>query len=406
MATPRSYGTIPDQIPMGMSKRVNFPELMMLDQRTMDGRLFYSDGFTVDEMMMPLTIWHKNVTGNGHDGAVPAGALYYVEVHADGTVSGVGYTKADATGRLMEDGIATQTNRLNSVDLRDVVPVKMKFPDFEEMFKEDENGFLTMMPPQLDFPNSKLAGTTIVPIPAFSRARVELDQLPDTLVASFSDGWTSTFDASGEIIAAMGADTAPWDDFFVPEADVETKLMVTADGRVFGHLGSWDKPHVGMNGKKVYIPRSRSNYADFNKPGVLTERGYVETGPIYLYGGHKPGTPAAEIDRAHGSIENTWADVRLSDGRIGPWVSGRVRPGTTPEMLYAARASRISGHWINDELYAIVSVNSEGFPVTGNKGILSDEQFHLVASFDMAPLEDPELQGQALSALALMLIDD
>jgi hypothetical protein len=34
--------------------------------------------------------------------------------------------------------------------------------------------------------------------------------------------------------------------------------------------------------------------------------------------------------------------------------------------VYAARASRLSGHWIGDRLKAIVSVNAEGFDVAGD----------------------------------------
>ena len=34
--------------------------------------------------------------------------------------------------------------------------------------------------------------------------------------------------------------------------------------------------------------------------------------------------------------------------------------------MYAARASRLSGHWIGDRLKAIVSVNAEGFDVAGD----------------------------------------
>jgi hypothetical protein len=54
------------------------------------------------------------------------------------------------------------------------------------------------------------------------------------------------------------------------------------------------------------------------------------------------------------------------EGRFGPWLSGRVRPGVSDEVLYAARASRISGHWVGDALRAIVSVNVPAFNVPGS----------------------------------------
>lgn len=266
---------------------------------------------------------------------------------------------------------------------------------------------MEMPTPLLNFPMSKLAGTTIVAMPAFatSRAEMDIDELPEEMFASFE---FYEYETVAEMSAA-GGDVAPYDDFFVPEPDHECKVIVDAAGRVYGHLGTHDRPHTSMAGE-VYIPRSRCNYAKFNKPGVLTERGMVSTGPIFLLGGHpKPGTVTAEdIRKAYGDIQNCWADVRVIDGKIGPWISGRVRPGTPPEKIYAARASRISGHWLNGELYAIVSCNAEGFDVEGNPEIeveVADGRLlQLVASFSMAP--EPVDQTAAQIALATLLLDD
>ena len=58
--------------------------------------------------------------------------------------------------------------------------------------------------------------------------------------------------------------------------------------------------------------------------------------------------------------------MHIVEGRFGPWLSGVVRPGTPDTTVYAARASRISGHWVGGKLKAIVSVNAEGFEVPGD----------------------------------------
>jgi hypothetical protein len=105
---------------------------------------------------------------------------------------------------------------------------------------------------------------------------------------------------------------------------------------------------------------------------VLTDRGIVNTGPIFAYGGHRPGRGVADLEQAYGGIENTWADVRIVEGRLGPWISGVVRPGVDDATVYAARASRISGHWLGGKLKAIVSVNAEGFEVPGGDDLYDD----------------------------------
>ena len=159
------------------------------------------------------------------------------------------------------------------------------------------------------------------------------------------------------------------------------------------------------------VPRPIDNYASFNKPGVLTDRGIVETGPIFAYGGHRPALGRSDLDDAYGGIENAWADVRVSIGRFGPWLSGIVRPGVPDEVVYAARASRISGHWVKGLLKAIVSVNAEGYDVPGsgfaNYEFTTDDAgvCELVASFPaciteenhnaQAATEDEHAQEQA-----------
>jgi hypothetical protein len=116
---------------------------------------------------------------------------------------------------------------------------------------------------------------------------------------------------------------------------------------------------------------------------VLTERGIVETGPIFTYGGHRPAKSAPTIEQAYGGIENSWCDVRVTEGKHGPWISGRVRPGTPDDVIYAARASRISGHWVNGNLRGIVSVNVEAFNVPG-----SGAERDLVAGFAFATSDE------------------
>jgi hypothetical protein len=277
--------------------------------------------------------------------------------------------------------VEAQAIRSNSVDLRDG-EMKIKFPDFDDLFKEDEEGFITMPKIQRKFTNAKLAATTLVMIPAFADATAEVG---DEITASFS-AWEVAFEELDEIAASMKLAeeqiVVPFDDFYVPEYDDPRGLPLTVDEdlRVFGHLGLYNSCHTGFLDRCVMIPQSRTGYGNYCKSSVLTDRGLVRTGPVFLFHGHPENARPEQINAAYGGIENSWADVRVENGRHGPWVSGRVRPGTTPEMVYAARASRISGHWFNRELFAAVSVNAEGFAVPYQYA-QEDGNEYLTASF-------------------------
>jgi hypothetical protein len=116
-----------------------------------------------------------------------------------------------------------------------------------------------------------------------------------------------------------------------------------------------------------------------------------------LSGGHRRAKNGDYVS-AYGGIENAWADVRVIAGVHGPWISGIVRPGVEDTKVYAARASRISGHWIGDRLKAIVSVNAEGFDVPGSG--LSN-----TVEFEFATNEDGEI-AELVASFPSCFIDD
>jgi hypothetical protein len=267
--------------------------------------------------------------------------------------------------------IATQAMAGNSVDLADV----------NARFEEDmDTGEY-----RIRFTKFNLAATTGVATPAFADAYAEVDEMTEEeltaslgdpmeeLVAScdvheFTIATSQIRNDTGidvDITASMGV-VQEHAVFYVPEADKPQKIVVDEHGHVYGHLSLWESCHDGVVGRCVRTPRPNDNYASFNKPGVLTDKGIVETGMIFTYGGHRAANGADTLEDAYGGIENAWADVRIIEGRFGPWLSGIVRPGISDEVIYAARASRISGHWVNGKLKAIVSVNAEGFDVPGS----------------------------------------
>jgi len=359
-----TFGKQPTSLPAGFFKAVRFPVLALLDSPTGDGRLLDSGG--AGSRNLPLSIRAQFTASYGHEGAVISGALFEVTIDPDsGVMSGSGFLLNDPAGRQHARMIATHAMDKNSVDLADVTA----------RFEED----LSTGEVVIRFTKFNLSATTGVATPAFATAYAEVDPLTDEeLMASLigedpmvplvavavSNDFSIALPDTVEITAS-GAPRQPFDVFYIPEADVPTKIIVTETGVVYGHLGLWESCHDGIEGVCVRIPRPTDGYASFNKPGVLTDRGMVETGPIFAYGGHRRAQGAPDLAEAYGGIENTWADVRITEGMHGPWVSGIVRPGVDDSTVYAARASRISGHWVGGKLKAIVSVNAEGFDVAG-----------------------------------------
>jgi hypothetical protein len=368
MAQIATYGKMPSKMPKGFFKAVEFPVLAKLDETTGDHRRLASEGAGTRDL--PLSIKYATKTSYGHEGAEVSGALFEVTVDPDThKMSGRGFLLDDEHGRRHARLAYVGALRGNSVDLTEV---KAKF--VEDMETGDY---------WIEFSEFKIGATTGVATPAFADARMDVvdEMSDDELVASMTvaeSPMTPLVIAPAdehfihivgepiiEEVTASMATTVPFEAFYMPEADHPQKIVVDAEGRVYGHLAVWNTCHDGYD-NCLLVPRPTDGYASFNQAGPLTERGQVETGPIFALGGHRKAKSAPTIEQAYGGIENSWADVRVIEGQHGPWISGLVRPGVSDELLYAVRASRISGHWVNGRLKAIVSVNVPGYEVPGS----------------------------------------
>lgn len=411
----------------GLFKRVNWPSLATMDERTGDGRLLVGEGGGVRDL--PRTGFVQFVQSYGHDGSVAALRLDTVEFHEDGNISGAGWIADTDEGHKLAVLMAAKVLFHNSVDLTEI--------EAEYKWESDDPadpGFWNLL--GLDFTQWNIAATTIVGKPAFANARAEIvasllteESTLDEIVAALEcdddlwaeitaalasdddlegaiDGWSITCSELDKILEGVevvaGAIQMPWADFHMPETPTLQKIVVTADGCVFGHLDDINGRHGTLG---IRPPHVIDNFASFNQAGPLTERGQVETGPIFFLGGH-PDHPlgARTANQAYGGIENAWADVRVTHGRLGTWISGRVRPGLSEEAIHAARCSRISGHWKDGHLVAIVSVNVPAFNIPGT-GLSADRggaeyrdgKLEVVASL-YGPDETPETALAELEA--------
>lgn len=384
----KTFGARVMDKPDGMLRPIYFPALTFMDVFTGDGRFLKSDGGSTREL--PQTIWAQFEQGpGGHVGAVIVGALHELTFD-EGVVSGSGWVLDDDNGRKLVMYAQTQALRGNSADLADV---KAHYEWDEE--RDDVAVY---------FDAWSVAGTTIVGRPAFADARYSLDE---ELVASWmADTDPLVIDLPTKInvltaeteVVADGSPRPSWDLFHQDEPDVPQPLRIADEPdehgfyAVSGHLALWNTCHDGME-SCIIPPRPLDNYAGFNSATVLTDKGSVATGPLFLKGGHpKAGELARKsVEECYGSIENAWSDVRATPGRLGPWLSGYVRPGTPDTNVVAARASKLSGHWLGGRLMAACSVNVPGYEVPGGESfsLAADGTVaELVASLPMCATDD------------------
>jgi hypothetical protein len=410
-----TFGSVADTAPEGfLPRRVHFTTLVVLDTPTKEGfqsRTIASSGFGTRDLPKPIT--GHSPFGRGHEGAFPVGRLDQVKI-AGTNVEGWGWLRNDEHGRAVFEELALGIVTGTSIEMVDVkYKIDFTWPD-EEADVEI---------PQIDivFTEANIGATTFVLKPAFGAARGELEE--QALTAAFVAEGDLEVTASFKVVTSFDEEITAatlialeHDAFTVPEPETHQPFQVSKDGkRVSGHLGRWGVPHTGFLNKRVLIPRSPTNYSSYCKRRRYTDHGEVYTGPIVALGGHE--ATAEIINKRLADPRYAWADVVVTDGKIGPWVCGTVRSTATDEELEDGSASGISGHWLNGELYAVCSTTAEGFDVARPTGYTIEaydqgEDHYLAASFglstadEVTPQPEPVSYDDVLAAALAALEDD
>lgn len=192
-------------------------------------------------------------------------------------------------------------------------------------------------------------------------------------------------------------------------------LNVENNGRVYGHIASWEGSHIGRLGK-VKPPRSASGYQYFRHGVVETDDGtQVPVGQITLVGGHADVHANMQAAVAHyDDTQSAVMDVTIGEDRHGIWVAGALRPDVDDIKIRAIRASGVSGDWrpVNNrlELVAICAVNVPGFPIPRALAASADDEdghravYALVAA-GVEPLYALAHKDPAIEALEYALLD-
>jgi hypothetical protein len=177
-----------------------------------------------------------------------------------------------------------------------------------------------------------------------------------------------------------------------PQLRGKTRLTVTDDGHVFGHLAAWNECHRDMaNRECVMAPRSRQGYAPFHLGTVVTREGEVlPVGKIVMdtrHAGIHLGYTAAAVH--YDNTGDEVAVIRCGEDEYGIWFSGAVVPEADERKVAKLRRSPLSGDWRREkgslELTAALAVNAPAFPVYAME---DDERMALVAAGSVYESDD------------------
>lgn len=243
-------------------------------------------------------------------------------------------------------------------------------PDIKSSYKlpvaDVVEGKLVLVPRAVNAVAAVLAGArSSVDIPDSDMG--EVGAVVSEIQNRFGDGK----DGGDDSMTAAGLPLRPPMEWFAdPHFDGPTRISVTADGRVQGHLAEWNVCHFGIREVCRMAPRSQTGYKYFMDGTVLTAGGEVPVGKITVGTGHADlrlgYVPAADH---YDNTGNAVAVVAAGEDAFGIWVSGALTVDADERKVAALRRSPLSGDWrptpYGLELVAALAVNSPGFPVVG-----------------------------------------
>lgn len=176
---------------------------------------------------------------------------------------------------------------------------------------------------------------------------------------------------------------AKW--FSDPKLTGLTKLQVTDEGRVYGHIADWSQKHIGFLGERIYPPRDphQGAYRRFHRNPVRTAEGTrINTGPL-TSGGHAATDASVSMASAMAHYDDprfVLANVVAGEDEYGIWVAGALRPGVEPWQVSFADTYAFSGDWRDGELIAACTVSVPGFHVPNDPSVVA-----LAASAGVSP---------------------
>lgn len=311
---------------------------------TGDGRIITPGGLVSRDLPLPLS-WQRE-SSDGHSGSIVVARMESLEFHQDIVV---------AIGHMLDVSGAWEAEELIEAG---VIGPSMDLDDLTYVVDDDGRVIIT---------SARIAGATLVSIPAFAEVSITLDPLPvpemEPEESAEDLAWVGSYS-----VANVSRETLPPLQWFArPEFDGPTPLTVTDEGQVFGHIAPWGQCHVGLPGCTT-PPQSFTGYAHFLRKDQMTREGTaVPVGIVTVGGGHPD--PEFGMVRAMGHYDNPdWATAKVFAGEdeYGIWVAGWILPYADPVKVQQLKDVDVSGDWRqaggNLELMGLAAVVEPGFP--------------------------------------------
>lgn len=347
----------------------------------------------------PVPFMAQTRTAEGHMGAEVAGRIdKFRRRQGEGSAWDIEF-EGDLTTPFGIDEIAPmiedETLRGVSVDLGAAEWAIVDRETFEEI-PEDELNLEDFGAGKyaLGVKSAKIRAATLVPVQAIEDAKVAIAASAGLLsigpnvenLLVFAEVLSllpmhadlADLQTGGEVeaIVASGETWKPARHWFqTQEPPGKMPLTVTKEGRVYGHLATWDSCHTAFLPSCVPPPRSPSSYAYFHVCEIDTDEGDTLTVGKLMFsptdGGHADRRISASKASAYYDRTGMVAAVlRVHDGQHGIWASGSLNPALTAEqrdqMRQELRLHPPSGDWrpINGqyELICGLAVAVPGYP--------------------------------------------
>jgi hypothetical protein len=169
-----------------------------------------------------------------------------------------------------------------------------------------------------------------------------------------------------------------------PHLTVPMNVVVTDEGRVYGHAAHWGECHIGHPDLCVTAPYEDEHPYFMTGEIVCSDGKRVHVGQITIGTGHAP--LAYDARRAAEHYDNTGAavaDVAVGNDTYGIWVAGAVRDIDDRKARELRAAGKVSGDWrriAGDlRLVGLLAVNVAGFQ-TPKARLAGSKQLALVAA--------------------------
>jgi len=393
----------------------------MEDELTGDGRAIQGGALSWDVSPdNPIPMRYVTEDVGLHDGAVTIGNIESLSRRDGGVIWGEGdFDMGSEAGREAYRMVKERRQNGVSMDLDDVsfevriaselmesgMGLDALFMDDDAELPTNDDGTVTVATINSDdevmlTTSARVRAATIVAVPAFANARIEVVEEGDE-----ADEADATPPGSDELAAvtAGGFPVAPPRAWFTDQhLSGPTPLTVTKDGHVYGHLALWGTCHAShtAGGQCVTPPNSASDYASFHTGALVLDDGSeIAVGHLTMGTGHAAETLTPAETAAHYDHTGTVAaDVRAYEDGFGIAVTGGMRPHLTAEQVRAFRAAPLSGDWrrvgVALELHAALSVNVPGFGVPRPSGLVAGGNLKsLVASGIVVNVDESNVAG-------------